>query len=219
MTAEEIDADKSYETYFIIGPCIGVILGSLLAGNIMKYGRKWILVSFNLIGIVGSIMSIFPHYKLIILGRFIYGIGAGGLISIAPRMIQETIPNELFDRGFSATTNTAIDIFILLNTLMLNNLPQYPMETEDELKHSHLWRVIYFIPIPLMLFALILTLCIMKTDTIGYWVQKKNKAKAMEALRQVHMYEKAGDYSRRYNDKLSILDKQTEESENDEKST
>ena len=185
----------------------------------MKYGRKWILVSFNLIGIVGSIMSIFPHYKLIILGRFIYGIGAGGLISIAPRMIQETIPNELFDRGFSATTNTAIDIFILLNTLMLNNLPQYPMETEDELKHSHLWRVIYFIPIPLMLFALILTLCIMKTDTIGYWVQKKNKAKAMEALRQVHMYEKAGDYSRRYNDKLSILDKQTEESENDEKST
>jgi hypothetical protein len=93
------------------------------------------------------------------------------------------------------------------------------METEDELKHSHLWRVIYFIPIPLMLFALILTLCIMKTDTIGYWVQKKNKTKAMEALRQVHMYEKTSDYSKRYNDRLSILEKQTEQSENDEKST
>jgi len=33
------------------------------------------------------------------------------------------------------------------------------------------------------------------------------------------MYEKAGDYAKRYDDKLSILDKQTEESENDEKST
>ena len=93
------------------------------------------------------------------------------------------------------------------------------MNTEDELKHSHLWRVIYFIPIPLMLFALILTLFIMKTDTIGYWVQKKNKAKAIEALRQVYLYEEVDDYAKRYNDKLSILEKQTEESENDEKST
>ena len=33
------------------------------------------------------------------------------------------------------------------------------------------------------------------------------------------MYEKAGDYSKRYNDQLSILEKQAEESEKDEEST
>jgi len=87
LTAAEIEVDKSYETCFIIAPGIGVMLGSILAGTVMKYGRKWILVAFNLVGIVGSMMSIFPHYKLIICGRFIYGIAAGGLISIAPRMI------------------------------------------------------------------------------------------------------------------------------------
>ena len=59
-----------------------------------------------------------------------------------------------------------------------------------------------------------MTLLIMKTDTIGYWVQKKNKAKAMEALRQVYLNEKVSDYAKRYNDRLSILEKPVE-SEND----
>lgn len=87
MTAEQANKDESVEIYFIIGPAIGVSFGAVAAGKIMQYGRKWILVGFNLIGITGSILSIMSSYKLIVLGRTIYGIGAGGLISVAPRMI------------------------------------------------------------------------------------------------------------------------------------
>lgn len=82
-----MDNDQQVEIYFIIGPAIGVCIGAAASGKLMSYGRKWILVGFNLIGITGSILSILSSYKLIILGRTIYGIGAGGLISVAPRMI------------------------------------------------------------------------------------------------------------------------------------
>jgi hypothetical protein len=90
---------------------------------------------------------------------------------------------------------------------MMSFMPQYPIETKEELKHSHLWRIIYFIPIPLMFFALVLSMFMMKTDTIGYWVQKKNKEKCIEALSQVYLFEEDEQYEKRYNDTLSILDK------------
>ena len=80
-------------------------------------------------------------------------------------------------------------------------------ETKEELKHSHMWRIIYFIPIPLMFFALVLSIFMLKTDTIGYWVQKKNKEKCIEALGQVYLFEEDEQYEKRYNDTLSILDK------------
>ena len=87
MTTEQAAKDANVEIYFIIGPAIGVSIGAVAAGKIMSYGRKWILVGFNLIGITGSILSVLSSYRLIVLGRTIYGIGAGGLISVAPRMI------------------------------------------------------------------------------------------------------------------------------------
>lgn len=186
---------------------MGISVGCLAAGHLMKYGRKWILILFLLIGIAGETLAVLPHYQLIVLGRAIYGIGAGGMIAVAPRMIQETIPNDMFDKGFSAATNTSIDIFVLFNTLMMTYMPQYPIETKEELKHSHLWRISYFIPLPLMVAALLIALFTMRTDTIGYWVQKKNKEKTIEALKQVYLFEEEENYEKRYNSLLSILDK------------
>ena len=112
----------------------------------------------------------------------------------------------MFDKGFSAATNTSIDVFVLFNTLMMTYMPQYPIDTKAELKKSHLWRILYFIPLPLMITALFLTFFIMRTDTIGYWVQKKNKEKSIEALKQVYLFEEDKDYEKRYNSFLSILD-------------
>ena len=47
-------------------------------------------------------------------GKFFFGVAVGGLITLAPRIIEETIPVQYFDFGYGAMTMICIDIFIIL---------------------------------------------------------------------------------------------------------
>ena len=93
---------------FLNAPLTGVASGSLAAGYLMRYGRRMPIIVFNLVGIIGSILSVFPHLKVLCLGRFLYGFAAGVTIVLAPRALIETIPARIYDNGFGASTNSAI---------------------------------------------------------------------------------------------------------------
>ena len=49
---------------------------------------------------------------------------AGVLIAVAPRMLEETVPHDIYDTGFGASINTAIDALTLINLLILNLMPK-----------------------------------------------------------------------------------------------
>jgi predicted MFS family arabinose efflux permease len=47
----------------------------------------------NVIGIVGSLLSIVPEFGVILLGRFLFGIASGINVVACPKILEETIPN------------------------------------------------------------------------------------------------------------------------------
>ena len=77
----------------------GMMLGSSIGGKLITYGRMKVLKYAALLGIIGCSMTVYElsnnlilFFRLLIFGRFLYGV-ATGLIAIAvPRYIEEILP-------------------------------------------------------------------------------------------------------------------------------
>ena len=68
----------------------------------------------DILGMFGCILAVIDQYFVMITGKFLFGVAVGGLITLAPRMIEETVPAEHFDNGYGAMTMIGVDIFIVL---------------------------------------------------------------------------------------------------------
>ena len=89
---EEVGSAMTYVTTSAIG---GVAAGSLLGGVAISRGRKLPTLVFNWIAIIGSLVSVIEHFTIICIGRFIFGFAAGVLLTAAPKVIEETVPEKL----------------------------------------------------------------------------------------------------------------------------
>ena len=78
--------------YFIIAPLLGAIVGAIISGKVMNKGRRLPKMIFDIIGIIGCIMFLFNSYVIMIVGNTLFGLAVGGLITLTPRIIEETIP-------------------------------------------------------------------------------------------------------------------------------
>jgi len=99
-------------------------LGAIVGGKMLNNGRRTAMILMNIVGIIGSLMSIYPNYFVLIGGRILYGMSAGVLIAAVPRIIEETIPEDKFDLGFGAVTNIAIDVLVMINSVMVMFMPK-----------------------------------------------------------------------------------------------
>jgi MFS family permease len=185
---------KQMNKYFLIAPTIGITLGATIAGVMLKSGRRKAMLVFPLIGVLGSVLSVLDSYTVMILGKFLFGLGAGVCITVAPKVLEETIPPEYFDKfGFGAMTNVGVDIMILLNTIMVLLMPQeghkWPTKdgkvqvTKEILAQSDLYKYLYLVPVPLFGIAFLLAIMCFRRETPGFYLLKKNKEQAVRALR------------------------------------
>jgi MFS family permease len=93
---------------------LGMTIGAVCGGILMKIGRRKALILCCLLGIVATGVTIIPrfypdnedgsndtnftlNYILMLGGRFFFGISVGLISSICPRFLEETIPNHLYD--------------------------------------------------------------------------------------------------------------------------
>ena len=84
---------------------IGIILGAYLSSRFSKESKRSVFIKFNVLGIVACLVSCINTYITVIIGRFVYGVVGGIMISITPKMLQETIPKDIYNKGYGATTN------------------------------------------------------------------------------------------------------------------
>ena len=76
----------------------GMTIGAVCGGYLMRIGRRRAVLLINTLGIVGCAISVTPlDYYRILIGRFLLGLSVGLISSICPKMLEETIPNHLFD--------------------------------------------------------------------------------------------------------------------------
>lgn len=108
------DTIDFYSTVLNTSGIVGISLGSLYGGDFTATGRRKTLIYFNMLALVGTALSLVLHFKVMCVGRFIYGFSAGVLLCATPKVMEETIPTELIDKGFGASTNIFMCLFCCL---------------------------------------------------------------------------------------------------------
>ncbi|KAF3432668.1 hypothetical protein FNV43_RR23770 [Rhamnella rubrinervis] len=85
------------------GSLYGALIGSVLAFNVADFlGRRRELLSSAVIYLVGALVTaVAPNLPIMVVGRFIFGIGIGLAMHAAPMYIAETAPCQIRGRLIS----------------------------------------------------------------------------------------------------------------------
>ena len=121
---------------------VGVAFGSIFGGDFVKMGRRKTIIAQNVVGLISSGISILPNFYMICFGRLVFGFSCGVLLCTTPRMLDETIPPHLIDRGFGNSTNIVTNFAFLVVMLLAVFLPE---ERENQ---NRFWVVVLAVQVP-----------------------------------------------------------------------
>ncbi len=88
----------------------------------MKIGRRNAFILASLVAMFGTITQLIHGYWFLILGRTFYGLGIGVLSIIAPRFIEETIPDKLLSK-YSPMFITTAALGSMTSLFLASSLP------------------------------------------------------------------------------------------------
>ena len=108
------DAIDFFTTVLNTSGIVGISLGSLYGGDFTAKGRRTTIIYFNILALIGTALSLILNFKVMCFGRFLFGFAAGVLLCATPKIIDETIPVALIDKGFGASTNILMCVFACL---------------------------------------------------------------------------------------------------------
>jgi len=163
----------------------GVGLGSLISGMILKNGRIKIIMICNIVSIIATFMSIWLNWTLMLIGRFIFSFVAGIAVAAAPKIIEETVPPHLIDRGFGQSSNAIICFGLFLSMVVGIAAPTEPRD----LGTSDFWKIFYLIQVPFLVISLVLMIFYHKYDSLQHHVKRGEKDVAMIILGRVYPQE------------------------------
>lgn len=130
---------------------LGGLLGSFFVGNIAdKIGRKKTGLGHCCIFFVGSTLNGFANsFSVLLLGRFIAGIGAGAALAIGPVFINEVAPAKI--KGFLGSMNqVSVNLGILLTQCLAlfwcdNNNWRYLLLTASVLSVVNFIAIFFYV--------------------------------------------------------------------------
>ncbi|KAK0592245.1 hypothetical protein LWI29_015707 [Acer saccharum] len=122
------------------GSLYGALIGSILAFNIADFlGRRRELILAALLYLVGALVTAFaPDFVVLVIGRFIFGIGIGLAMHAAPMYIAETAPSPIRGRLVSLK-----EFFIVLGMVAGYGIGSLLVDTVAG------WRYMYGVSSPL----------------------------------------------------------------------
>lgn len=125
------------------GSLYGALIGSLLAFNVADFlGRRRELILSSILYLIGAAITVFaPIYGILVIGRFIYGVGIGLAMHAAPMYIAETSPSQI--RGLLISLKEFLIVFGMLLGYTVGSLLVEMVSG---------WRYMYGISIPLSIF-------------------------------------------------------------------
>ena len=166
-TSDEIDSNTQLISTIGIG---GIAVGSIIGGKLIQFGKRRMIILSNLCVIITSLKSLPKNWPLMVTSRFLFSFFAGIHVSMTPKILDETIPGQLMDYGFAASTNVFINIFLMIELLMGMG---YPDDTDSPiLRTTNYWQAFFIAPIPVMILALILNIFVFKQDSLLYHIQR-----------------------------------------------
>lgn len=115
--------------------CAGCLIGALVSAPVAdRFGRKYSITFWNIIYIVGNVVSITTshHWYQIVVGRLVEGFGIGALSVLTPMYQSETAPRKA--RGALVS---AYQLFITLG-ILVSYCVNYGTET---IQSTASWRI------------------------------------------------------------------------------
>ncbi|XP_068669753.1 D-xylose-proton symporter-like 2 [Aristolochia californica] len=99
----------------VSGSLGGALIGSVLAFNVADFlGRRRELICSSILYLVGALLTaLAPNYPVMVIGRFVFGIGIGLAMHAAPMYIAETAASQIRGRLISLK-----EFFIVLGMLL-----------------------------------------------------------------------------------------------------
>ncbi|KAJ0970874.1 hypothetical protein J5N97_018833 [Dioscorea zingiberensis] len=87
----------------VSGSLYGALIGSVLAFTVADFlGRRRELITSSMLYLIGALLTAFaPNFPIMVVGRFVFGIGIGLAMHAAPMYIAETAPSEIRGRLIS----------------------------------------------------------------------------------------------------------------------
>jgi MFS family permease len=123
---------------------LGTSIGALSGGVVIKIGRRLTYVLATVIALVGTMISMFEFLEMILIGRFIYGIGCGLLSICCGRFLEETVPAHLLSY-YQPIFMTSTAVGAMVSLLLGAGLPLDSNPTAQ--RQDSFWRVILGCPI------------------------------------------------------------------------
>jgi len=135
---------------------LGMAVGAVSGGMLMKKGRRFSQFVCIAIGFVGIGLTMWKTVLNFVFGKFLFGLSVGLYSSIIPRYVEEMVPFHLFERiapiyNFTQSMGT---IFAYLGGELLPD-----DKDTKKLETTQNWRIIFFY-FPAALYAIMLFLFI-----------------------------------------------------------
>lgn len=115
------------------------------------------------------------------------------MISLTPKMLQQTIPMDIYNRGYGASTNLVIEAYRIVDLFLgMQLITETASGSTDPAASDgpppqfwfH-WRILYLLPIPFMLASMIIFSIYARAETIEFYVRNNEKKKAIDLMKQV----------------------------------
>jgi len=164
---------------------VGAIIGSLTSGPVLRaYGRRRSFFIYNIVALVGMILSVIMNEYVIIGGRILVGLSAGAFSALIPIYVNEYVPYEI-SGACGVTIEMAYALGISISYVLGLGLPN----PEDQTPENWYWCVMFLFPIALLTINHFVLLFYFKSDTPKYLVLKKQKEEALNVLREIYVNE------------------------------
>ena len=100
-------------------------------------------------------------------GRFIYGVSAGIMFGLIPKMLLEYLSVEEFEKGYGLIPNFAIELFKLAY-IGFNFVYMLIKNDSEEDTRDWYWQFNFGFPIPFLTLSLVLFMLCSKTDSLSH---------------------------------------------------
>lgn len=171
------DQSKIYITLISNSSIVGLFIGSLLGGKIVKFGRRRAILAMNAIIFIGTGISLILTIPTLLIGRFLCGCAAGVFNICTSKSIYETSPQSLSSL-FEPMTNISINFAGVIALLLGLALPK----SEADYVNDQNWRLIYGFPFIWAVLQVVFMLTVFRYEPIGFLISAGRDEEAIKFL-------------------------------------
>jgi len=157
-----------------------MVVGAFMGGPMSSLGRWKSIIIMCIVGIVGNVMTFFfMSYPVLLFGKFLSGLSAGGINVFCPKYIMESSPKEVSGSA-GAIFQLAVTFGIVLNALIALPFGD-ALNTDDRAEtRKNLFNVLSALPIVCAVLQIIFMSLVFRNDTPVVMMEKGQEQETRE---------------------------------------